>query len=138
MKKLVAIVSIIAFTIGCSESEDNLEVTQENLVGNWKLIQAYNDPGDGSGDFEPVQDGYRFTLNEDGTFTSERLIECATGTYTIEDNTKLVFNYDCDNFTEVYIDIIRFSGNDLITSPREPFACIEGCSKKFSKNGLFF
>ncbi len=137
MKKFIILFSIVLLATGCSKSNENLEVTQENLIGTWKLIQAYNDPGDGSGDFEDVQDGYSFTLNEDGTFISERLAECATGTYTIN-NSKLVFNYNCDDFTEEYVDIIRFSGNNLISSPIQPYACIEGCERKFSKNGTFF
>jgi len=129
-----AIILFLVLAAACtSQSEDDLEFNQENLVGTWTLTETLVDPGDGSGTFKKVEDGYSFTFKADGSFTSTRLQECQMGTYRIEENSKLVFNYDCDDFTEVYEDTASFSGDDLITSPVFPSRCIEACQNKFRK-----
>jgi len=129
-----AIILFLVLAAACSStSEEDLDFNQENLLGTWTLTETLVDPGDGSGTFKTVEDGYSITFRADSTFTSTRLQECQIGTYRIGENATVVFSYDCDDFTEVYEDMARLSGSNLITSPILPSRCIEACKHKFKR-----
>lgn len=132
MKKLSLLLLLTIFMVSCASEDKTLEFTEDNLIGTWKLVESYADPGDGSGTYQPVANGYTFSLNNDGTFTSERIPECEFGTYRIE-SARLFFMYDCPEYTETFEDIAKFEGSRLVTSPLSPSACIEGCGSKFKK-----
>ncbi|MFC7357503.1 lipocalin family protein [Jejudonia soesokkakensis] len=133
MKKLSLLLLLSIFIVSCASEDKTLEFTADNLIGTWKLVEAYADPGDGSGTYQPVTNGYTFTLNSDGTFTSERISECESGTYSIQENAKLVFQFDCENYSEIFVDTAKFDGSKLVTSPLSPIVCTDGCGNKFKK-----
>jgi hypothetical protein len=68
-------VLFLLLTIGllasCAKDEENPTNNPETeITGTWKLVEVYLDPGDGSGDFEPVQSEKTVTFHGDGTVTS--------------------------------------------------------------------
>lgn len=133
MKKLSLLLLFFILVVSCDSEDKTLEFTEANLTGTWKLVEAYADPGDGSGTFQPVSDGYSFSLNSDGTFTSERISECSSGTFSIKEKDKIIFNFKCPNYTETFVDTASFDGTMLVTSPLAPNRCFEGCGSKFKK-----
>ena len=71
------------FLLSSCEDSDNFVPEDEipELIGTWKLIQIYNDPGDGSGDFENVFQGKTFTFSEDSIVTSNGSVCYNTSTF---------------------------------------------------------
>jgi hypothetical protein len=132
MKNLLPLLMLSIFTVSCTSEEKTLEFNEANLIGTWKLVEAYADPGDGSGTYHPVPNGYTFTLNNDGSFTSERISQCESGTYRVEVD-RIFFIYDCPDYSETYEDLASFEGSRLVTMPLSPLVCIEGCGSKFKK-----
>jgi len=112
---------------------DSNDVEPENdLVGKWKLIEVYSDPGDGSGTYNPVDSDKTIEFKNNGRFVSNgnicqfeiQPIEGSKGSYSIDDNT--LSPDDCDFNTGLPFE---FDGNKLIIS----YFCIEGCGEKYER-----
>ena len=137
-KLLFGILSLLSIIlVGCSNNDENID-TDKSIVGNWKLIEIYIDPGDGSGNWNPVEDGYTYNFSENGEFTSTRFSECSTGEYSIDSN-QLTLEFDCNGFTAgieepegTFIEDYFFESNTVIFVPIY-LNCIEGCGWKFEK-----
>lgn len=132
---ILGLLTIVLF--GCSNDDENIK-TEKSIIGNWKLIEIYNDPGDGSGSWNSVDNGYIYNFSENGQFSSTRFSECSTGNYTIDSN-QLTLDFDCDGFTTgieepegTFIENYTFESNTVIFVPTY-LNCIEGCGWKFEK-----
>jgi len=140
MKKLLKlgiIFCIILTILSCSNEDEKVE-NVNSIVGTWKLIEIYNDPGDGSGSWNSVENGYSYKFAVNGEFTSTRFSECSSGNYSINSN-ELTLNFDCDGFTAgienpegTFIENYGFESNTVILVPTY-LNCDEGCGWKFEK-----
>ncbi|MBA6151620.1 lipocalin family protein [Gelidibacter maritimus] len=128
---------IIIMLSGCNNSDDEIK-TEQSIIGNWKLIEVYSDVGDGSGDWNPVENGYTYSFSSNGEFSSTRFPECSSGTYTINSN-ELTLVFDCNGFTTgienpegTFVENYTFESNTVILVPTY-MICDEGCGWKFKK-----
>ncbi len=131
MKKLLLCLWLATLASSCLKSDDTEPIPE--LIGTWKLVAVYNDPGDGSGDYVTVESSKVLTFKTSNVLTSNGTIcnmsitsdAATTGTYSITDG--VITATDC----EVSHSSIRFSikGANLVVS----YPCIEGCLSKFVK-----
>jgi hypothetical protein len=113
-------------------SDDDV-VLDPDLIGTWNLIEQYADPGDGSGDYEPIESDRTITFNEDGTFSSNGNMcgmsgdttESASGSFSEENGT---IDVDDCAFTGFGITYEIKDGYLFIYYP-----CFEGCGQKYEK-----
>ena len=114
-----------------SFSSCNNENEVPELVSKWALIEILADPGDGSGQFQPVSSDKTVEFFEDGTVTSNGSIcimgtetgSGSTGTYSQADMT-----IDVDNCTGGHVPLsYEMDGAYLILN----YACIEPCREKY-------
>lgn len=131
---ILGLVAIVL--IGCSS--DDKVATEQSIIGTWKLIEVDLDPGDASGSWSSVENGYTYNFSANGQFTSTRFSECSTGTYSLDSN-QLTLDFDCDGFTTgiedpegTFIENYTFESNTVIVVPTY-ITCIEGCGWKFEK-----
>lgn len=101
------------------------------IVNKWKLIEQYSDPGDGSGDFNPVESNKTIEFLDNGTVVSNGSL-CIMSydvdgqtTATYNDSTIITNNCDYENFTIYY----QLKDNNLILW----YPCIEGCAQKYQQ-----
>jgi hypothetical protein len=141
MKK-VAIILFVLFLTNCN-SDDNKPSDETEFNGKWKLIEQYLDPGDGSGDFQPIESDRIIELLSDGTVSingklcvmSSEVGDIETGTYMITSSDEADTTYDgeiipntCSSRSaKIYFDL-SLSGNLILWYP-----CIEGCAQKFTR-----
>ncbi|WP_159439336.1 lipocalin-like domain-containing protein [Tenacibaculum agarivorans] len=134
----LGVLSLLAILlIGCSSDSKNVEI-ENSIIGTWKLIEIYNDSGDGTGSWKPVENGYTYNFSIDGQFTSTRFSECSSGNYTIDAN-QLTLDFDCNGFTTgiekpegIFIENYAFESNTVVFIPIY-LNCVEGCGWKFEK-----
>ncbi|MEZ4793062.1 MAG: hypothetical protein R2783_06270 [Gelidibacter sp.] len=69
MKKAFLVFSMLMMLMSCSDDDDQGN-NQSEVIGNWKLIQVYSYPGDGSGTFEDVVSQKTVLFHANGTVTS--------------------------------------------------------------------
>ena len=126
MKKLLLLILPVLLLLACSDDDDGrTPVEPISIVGTWQLTSQYNDPGDGSGSFQPVTNGKTITVNEDGTYNCNVSIcfnsltaAAISGTYTADQFT----SPDCTvNYTFIN-DVIEFQ-----------HPCIEPCLERFTR-----
>ena len=101
------------------------------MVGSWQLTAAWLDPGDGSGDFQPVTNGSILNFSSDGETVTTSTSFCNatnqdTATYSEAEGT--ITLQQCGNFTP-YIIYFEMVDSELILS----YPCIEACQYKYSK-----
>lgn len=141
MKKILkfGIISCLVLTMfGCSNDDNESPLQEKSIIGTWKLIEIYNDSGDGNGRWNSVEDGYTYNFSANGEFTSTRFSECGNGNYSIVSN-ELSLDFDCEGFTAgienpdgIFIELFTFESNYVILTPTY-LTCIEGCGWKFKK-----
>lgn len=125
--------------IACNNN-DFAENPEQSIIGTWQLIETLSDIGDGSGDWKSVMDGYTYTFDSNGGFTSNRFAECNRGAYFINTTDQhLTLDYSCIHFTQgieqppgTFVEQFTFETNDLILNPTYVF-CVESCGWKFRK-----
>ena len=128
----ISLLLLLALFLACDK--DDVVPENPDLIGTWHLIEQYADPGDGSGDYEPIDSDFQVTFDEDGFFSangemcgmSSDTNGSATGTYD-EENGALEVD-DCA-FVGIGITFEIKEGHLFIYYP-----CIEGCGQKFEKN----
>lgn len=132
------LVAMISFS-SCTEDENQLRTQNDRKVnGQWQLIEVYESNGGSINQWNTVENGYLYTFNADGTFTSSRFSECSSGNYIVTD-TLLTLEYGCPNFSTgiespagTFIESYSFENDELILVPTY-MTCDEGCGWKFSK-----
>lgn len=136
------VVFYLALLASCSDRDDLSSAPIPELVGVWRLVEQYADPGDGSGDFRKVDSDKTIEFFDDGIFSSNGNLcglditsgDLVYGTYVIKDslNSFSVNNYltpeDC-NILQDYKVFVHMEGQSLILS----YPCIEGCAQKYRK-----
>ncbi|BAO54745.1 hypothetical protein [Nonlabens marinus] len=131
MKKLFVLSIILGFFLSCDETDDVNRDTE--LIGTWKLVELYSDPGDGSGRFNRVNSEKVIIFKEDGALTSNGSIceidnvttNPTSGTYSITDST---FRSDDCNNPDYDYEFIKTEGTITVYYP-----CIEGCAARYRK-----
>lgn len=124
MKKIFLLSILTLVFLSCDKNKTE-------LIGTYKMTAQYIDPGDGSGDFEPVSSSRTIEFHSDGTVTSNGNLcdlstdtdESTSGTYDTSDSTLTI--QGCENNT------IRFSFDEGILILFYP--CIEACQVKYEK-----
>jgi hypothetical protein len=104
MKRMLYLILTVLFVSSCATDEEvyDMCILPMPIIGQWQLTAQYNDPGDGSGTFEPVENGKVITVNDGGTWDCNvsicygSLTQATTsGTYTASQfvNTSCTVNY---------------------------------------------
>ena len=128
MKKILLFSLLSLVILGCSNDDANV-----TIMGKWKLIEIYSDPGDGSGDFKVVDSNKIIELFSDGTYKSNGTLctitflsdNPTTGTFSKED---LIIKPDgCEN--QVSGLPYEIKGKIMIVT----HFCIEGCAEMYVK-----
>ena len=130
MKRLVLLLLSYVILLSCDKSDD--EQIQYDIVNDWILIEVLSDPGDGSGEFEPVVSTKTLSFFENGTMNSTESL-CPgsndeiglSGTY--EEDPGVIFPSDC-KAQETRIEYY-FEGKYLILR----YSCIESCLEKYQR-----
>lgn len=141
MKSYVIILSILLM-FGCS-SDDSKPTTNTSLIGKWKLIEQYFDPGDGSGDFQTVEsqriieffNDETVKINGDFCFMSSEIGDVETGVFTVTSDEASDTTFDgeitpdtCGSGNVKVFFNLQANGSLVLW-----FSCIEGCAQKFKK-----
>ena len=134
LKFSITLIFIISL-FGCNSNNDELNTS--TIVGTWQLVEIYQSIG-GPGNWNDVENGYKYTFLNNGNFSSNRFSECSNGTYSIESN-ELILDFSCAEFTTgfekpegILIEKITFESGYLFINPTYIF-CVEGCNYKFKK-----
>lgn len=133
MKYSILLLVTLFLVVSCSDDDDTNVVAESGLIGDWKLIEVYLDPGDGSGNFEAVDSEKTVTFLADGSISSNgNLCHMAvattissTGTYSLIDGSITIPS--CDD--TIYNTSFEMIGQNVIIS----YLCIEGCQEKYLK-----
>lgn len=130
-KKLFFFVALVAFFSSCGkdDSDNNTENLPEGVSSQWKLIAQYNDPGDGSGGFEPVESNKSLVFYDDGTLVCYGSL-CSTLTGSDVSNNGvydasnfIITTEECDQYT------VRYAYEDDYLILKYP--CDEPCHEKY-------
>ncbi len=130
VKRYFLFLLLLTSSFACSDDEF---VDNTSLIGTWELIEQYADPGDGSGDYEPIESDRTITFNEDSTFDSNGTMcsmtgettASASGDFSEADGT--LSPQGC-SFSGFGITFELLDGYLYLYYP-----CIEGCGQKFEK-----
>jgi hypothetical protein len=133
MKHIVFVLIAFLSFVTCSSDDDNTTTIEPGLIGNWKLVAIYSDPGDGSGDFAAVSSDKTIAFNANGTLNSNANLcllfsetgESSSGTYSETEGSFTITDCETTPVTAYY----ELVGVDLIIS----YFCIEGCQEKYEK-----
>ncbi|GAA4896737.1 hypothetical protein GCM10023311_21860 [Flaviramulus aquimarinus] len=139
MKRGITIL-IAIFFLNCT-SDDSKSIDKTGLIGTWKLIEQFADPGDGSGAFQPIESDRVIEFFSNGTLTVNSTLcfrdntiipnQSASGTYVFasesEFNTGDIMPNDCNS--ELNRITFEIEDSKLILW----YLCVEGCGEKFEK-----
>ena len=128
MKTFLPALFCLLLLISCEK-----EAAPTGILGEWQLIAILADPGDGSGEFRPVDSEKRITFFENGNYSSNGLIceftqnasGSAEGNYT---STEEGYQIECPGVPGFPINLRIENGFLLVSYP-----CIEPCMLKFRK-----
>jgi hypothetical protein len=129
MKKSILLLLLLSLLFSCNKNDQ--ELAPASLAGTWKLTEMLQDPGDGSGTFQPVNSNKKIVFISDNKVTSNGILcdmSINSDTFTegsYSETTKTINPSDCQNLTINY----ELNANSLILSYR----CIEGCRAKYIK-----
>lgn len=133
MRPIMGLCILFLSVLSCNDDDNQPNVLTSDVVGSWNLKAIYADPGDGSGDFQPVDSDKVIEFMANGEFSSNANLcyifsdvgEASSGVYS-EANTTLMIS-GCDiSPTTVNYEVID---SELIVS----YFCIEGCLEKYEK-----
>ena len=122
---LLVSILLVSYFSSCKKDDGSISLNK------WKLIEQYSDPGDGSGEFNPVESNKTLEFFSNGTVVSNgslcnMSIETdGQSTATFTDSTLITQDCELDNFA-VYYQIL--DDNMILWYP-----CIEGCAQKYQK-----
>lgn len=126
---LIAFLSAILF-FACSKKAYT-RAGNSALVGKWKLVETLADPGDGSGQWQPVDTTKRYLikLNDDNSIESNAYPGLGgLKEYNIVNDSTVIFIYANDTkFTHFY----KINDSSLTLTG----GCIEACGSKFTRIG---
>lgn len=130
---MIRSICFVFFIVLLSSCKKDDGAPNNALEGNWRLIEMYADPGDGSGDFRPVSSEKIITFKTDSTYSSNGNVcefsslanEDTQGSYLAMD---IGYKIICESefSTELRLEVRE---GYLIVS----FFCIEPCQQKFQR-----
>ena len=132
MKKLFYS-TVFFITLICCSKNNNDEPTLPSVVGKWKQTELYNSNGGSTPTWNVVSNGYTIEFLSNGTFSSTKLSDCSTGTYTISGTNEISMTYNCASFTNIYVEKIENKTNSQLILKPNYLNCDEGCSVKFER-----
>lgn len=136
MRKFLVLLLLSFLCTACPNPNDDGDLFYD-IVNKWVLVEVYNDPGDGSGDFVPIQSTKTLEFTKDFTFTASESLCFGTddtigvsGSYEV--NTERILPEGCypeGPSTDVpeYVITYFIDGEFLILQ----YPCIEACSEKY-------
>ena len=133
MKHFTFLFVSLFILFSCSKDNDDSISTEPELIGNWKLIEVYADPGDGSGDFSAVDSNKTVSFGTDNIissngnlcFMSNESDSPSEGIYSEEEQTFSIADCGIVPFSSSF----QIVGSNLIIY----FPCIEACQEKYVK-----
>ncbi|MEY2693597.1 MAG: hypothetical protein RIT03_1989 [Bacteroidota bacterium] len=130
-KRIVYLTILFIGFFSCSKSDST--TSNPSIVGKWKQTELFTSNGGSSPAWQTVANGYEIELLSNGTFTSTKNSECATGTFSLSATNDLNMTYNCAGFTNSYVEKVEtITDSQLILRPTY-LNCDEGCSVKFEK-----
>lgn len=128
MKNIViGIFAVLAISITSCDKENN-----EEVQATYKLIEIYSDPGDGSGEFNPIQSNKRLEILNDNKVRTVNGLLCnfghevgQTGSGIIDQEEMTIVGDGCSEIPMTY----TLEGDYLILTR----LCIEGCAEKYER-----
>lgn len=135
MKYLGYVFVVLFLLSNCNKDKDEEHNDGEvNLIGSWTYIEVLQDPGDGSGTFQPVTSDKTVTFISDGTLVSngnicDMSIESNQSSSATYDETAMTFTSTaCTNQSPLSYSY-EIVGQELILK----YPCFEACQAKFDK-----
>ena len=126
---LILILTLGLLTSCNSDDDGNDSDLNTELVGNWKLIEIYSGPGDGSENFESVDSEKIIEFKTDGTLSANGEL-CDLNS---DANTSVNGTFSESNLTIITPNCLTLgfeqNGNELIIS----IPCDEPCLSKYIK-----
>lgn len=124
MKRLSMIVALMAILGITSCRKDRADGPGE-IYGTWKLTEVWMDPGDGSGDYEPVKGKNQvITIQKNGIMDGKGALPGVIS-YKILDNSRI--EVLLQGYGQPTIYQYKVSARSLTINP----PCIEGCGYRF-------
>lgn len=129
MNKLLFIFTIAILFIAC---EDDQTKNDNQLFGQWKLIEQLMDPGNGSGTYQSVESDKIITFYSDNTFTSNGDM-CFVSSESDQDQTGIFT--DSTIVPNANCGIVPYPIRYTITGDYLElfYTCIEPCQQKWQK-----
>lgn len=133
------VLGLLIVFLGCDNTDGNLPNVDNGILGKWKMTKAYISSG-GPQYWIIIEDGEEIEFYSDGKFTSNRSLECTTGSFVLNGE-NLSMKYGCEDYEEgienkdgLITYHIAFEEGDMLLTPTSVI-CIEGCSYKYVKIG---
>lgn len=147
MKKFIYLFAIafIFLSISCKKDESESDVNQ--LLGKWKLVQIYADPGDGSGTWRTIESNKTREFKANGKMIVTNGATCLG----FGSKDKKVATYELRPYIGDHLDdpntenkkmdrynlMIKDCGSAILTFENGHlkilFPCIEGCGELYEK-----
>lgn len=122
MKKVFLIVIVFFAVTGCEKSA---RVSNNSLIGKWKLSESHADPGNGSGTWQladPLNPSY-LEFKNDGTLVFSPYNIYNSDRYQVTSDSTMIFFRGSESFNFRY----TFSKTTLSLYP----PCIEACGSRY-------
>ncbi len=127
MKYYIVILFFVLFACNKSSEQAN------KLIGKWKLIEIYNDPGDGNGVWLKASDEntYTYQFNNDNTFSKDGSNNDCDGVYLIDYRLEQYYILTLTCHKNLEITSIFYFNNGYLIIDGAPNNCDESCAEKF-------
>ncbi|TDQ33009.1 lipocalin-like domain-containing protein [Zeaxanthinibacter enoshimensis] len=134
MRKFYALLPLvlICILVSCNAADDDIQNTTD-IIGTWQLRAVLADPGDGSGEYEPVRSDKTIEFFADGTFITN--VSFCDGSRDAEEGFSGTYNPETGVLSPEgcvyagYMPSYSFEGKNLIIQ----LPCIEPCGEKYEK-----
>ena len=132
MKRLIIICLIITGLTSCTDEDVYLKNTE--LIGKWRLIEQYLDPGDGSGTFIPVNSKKTIEFSKKGIVKSNGTL-CRISSETGRVSLGIFNDKDGTITPKIGCNPSGYKINYKLVGGKLQlwYLFIEGCAQKFEK-----
>ncbi|WP_299535995.1 lipocalin family protein [Ulvibacterium sp.] len=131
------LILVFSLLLSC-EDDSNKELTlleTNGLIGSWKLVETYLDPGGGGIDWNTVDNGDIFKFDDDGKYRRTNTFENifnSSGDYVFEEGLlELSYTNDGEEMEENFS--VQMSEDTMVLSPAGPRFCIEACLYRYKR-----
>jgi len=132
MKTFYAMLAAVLLFASCSNDDDGQTQKETPLIGEWRLVATYADPGDGSGDFETINSSKTVQFESNASFSANadlcNVFSEVGGSYLgiFSESEGTITMSDCST---VPLNFELIDSNLIINYT----SCIEGCKEKYEK-----